>query len=72
MLSAVSLAMRVLWCRKSGSSEYRSEGLGVIQLTIGDLFRDTEIGDLDSTLVIHQYVGTLDIAMNDVSSMQVI
>jgi hypothetical protein len=72
MLSAVSLAMRVLWCRKSGSNQYRSEGLGLFQLTVGDLLRDTEIGDLDSTLVVHQDVGTLDIAMNDVSSMQVI
>jgi hypothetical protein len=36
------------------------------------LFRDSEIGDFDDSLVIDEDVGTLDIPMNDVSFVQVV
>ncbi len=36
-------------------------------LTFFHLLRDTEVGNLDSTLVVDQYIGTFDVAVNDVA-----
>lgn len=41
-------------------------------LTILDLLRDTKVGNLDATLVIHKHVSALDIAMDDIPGVQVV
>jgi hypothetical protein len=41
-------------------------------LTRLDLFRDSEIRNLDSTLVVHEDVRTLDISMDDLALVQIV
>lgn len=41
-------------------------------LTILDLFRNAEVGDLDATLVIHKHVCALDITVDDVALVKII
>jgi hypothetical protein len=40
--------------------------------TVIHLLGNTEIGDLDTALVVHQDIGALDIAVNDVALMEVV
>ena len=41
-------------------------------LTVLDLLRDTEVSDLDATLVIHKHVRALDITVDNIALMKVV
>ena len=46
--------------------------MSFIGRTIFQFFRDTEVGDFDAALVVHQDVRTLDVTMDDASLVDIV